>query len=165
MLFKTCTHDFNFIWHIAVRAYDSRYIWQHTFPLIRPVTFYTHITVRHSHNTLTCSIRFKGLSLPFFLFFFTQLCACFILSHPEALCLLSSLRMKKYERHELCREFRKIAITTLFPAVFMASYTGRTTEKILNLGQFFQLCTIQYVAVGKLEDSLCMSSNNEAIPV
>ena len=129
------------------------------------MTFYSHIIIRHSHNTVTCSIRFKGLSLSCFLFFFTQLCACFVLSHPEALCLLSSLRMKKYEHHKLCREFRKIAITALFPAVFMASYTDRTTEKMLNPGQFFQTCTIQYVAVGKLKDSLCMSSNIEAIPV
>lgn len=165
MFFKAYNHDFHFILQIAVRAYDNRHIWEHTFPLIRPVTFYTHIIIWHSHNAITCSIHFKGLFLSCFLFSFTQLYACFILSHPEALCLLSSLRMKKYEHHKLCREFRKIAITTLFPAVFMASYTERTTEKMLNLGQYLQLCTIQYVAVGKLKDSLCMSSNNEAIPV
>lgn len=75
------------------------------------------------------------------------------------------MRIKKHEHHKLCGEFRKIAITALFPAVFMASYTDRTTEKVPKLGQFFQLCTIQYVTVGKLKDSLCMSSNNEAIPV
>jgi len=129
------------------------------------VTSYTHIITKHSHNTIILGICFKVLSFSCFPFFFTRLCAFFILSYPEALCFLSGLRMKRYEHHKLCREFRKITITTLFPAVFMAPCTDRTTEKMLNVGQFFQLCTLQCVAVGKMKDSLCMSSNNEAIPV
>ncbi|RMC07214.1 hypothetical protein DUI87_16670 [Hirundo rustica rustica] len=67
----------------------------------------------------------------------------FVLSHPETLSFLSSSRMKKYEDKKLCREFRKITITTFLSAVFMASYTDRMAEKVQNLGQFFQLCAIQ----------------------
>lgn len=73
---------------------------------------YPHIVIRHGDGTVKCSTLFGGLSLPCFFFCFIQLCARFILSHPEALCFLFNLRMKTSEQHNLCRGFRKISVAT-----------------------------------------------------
>lgn len=164
VLFKTYTHNFCFNLHLWEPMILDIHKSTHSYWL-DPWLFYRHIITTHSYNTETCSIYFKGYLYFVSSFFFIQLCSCFILSQPEALCFLSSWRMKKYEYQKLCREFRKITVTIFLSAVFMASYTDRTAEKVQNLGQFFQLCTIQHVAMGELKDSLRMPSNNRAIPV